>query len=117
MVTIFDIQRFANIYNGKSDTLINGTSGDDYITNGSLSDMACNNVTITAGAGNDTIDNFLGNGALVYGGDGNDYINTEGFKVTIAGGEGNDTITFKNENFYDIYISSLHSVQYTRRWQ
>ena len=31
---IFDLQRFKDISNKKSSTLISGTSGDDYIVNG-----------------------------------------------------------------------------------
>ena len=55
MVTIFDIQRFADIYNEKSNILISGTSSGDYIYS-SIGDenVPTEKVTIYSGAGNDT---------------------------------------------------------------
>ena len=65
----FDLQRFDDITNSSSNTLVSGTSINDTIWNPSYRDT----VTINAGAGNDSIKNY------------GDY-------VTISAGIGNDTI-------------------------
>ena len=55
---IFDIQRFADIYNTTSYTVISGTAQDDKINNGSYGNPdVASNVTILAAEGNDNITN------------------------------------------------------------
>ena len=56
----------AAIFNSNSDSVVSGTSGDDFIANDGK------NVTVNAGAGNDEIDN---NGAHSPVNGGNDTIN------------------------------------------
>ena len=78
------------IQNTTSDTIIAGTDGDDNIYNNAV------NVTINAGAGDDSIGNHGGheNGnALIDGGEGDDTIDNHVHIVTIRGGAGNDYIT------------------------
>ena len=70
---IFELQRFATIVNNSDNTLISGTSDADSITNSG------NNVSIKAGAGDDSVRFY-------------DAVN-----VTIVGGKGNDTITNRGE--------------------
>ena len=48
---IFDLQRFVDIYNEESNTLVSGTDDNDYIRNDG------SNVTIDGGSGNDYIFN------------------------------------------------------------
>ena len=54
-------------------------------------------VTVTAGAGNDTIWNY-GSNVIILGGAGNDSIDNRGTYVTIDGGAGNDTIVNRYDN-------------------
>ena len=54
---LFDLQRFEDINNYDSDTLISGTKDYDYIYNNS------SNVTINAKAGDDYIESWYGNNA------------------------------------------------------
>ena len=77
------------ISNYYDDTLVSGTSGADSIYNGG------EYVTISAGAGNDTIINgTTGDYSSISGGAGNDSINAGlTYRVTINGGTGNDTLT------------------------
>ncbi|MBQ3433502.1 MAG: hypothetical protein IJG24_00480, partial [Selenomonadaceae bacterium] len=64
----FKLQRFAEITNETSNTLVSGTSDNDSITNSG------SNSSVLGGAGNDTIMNS-GNLATIWGGDGDDYVN------------------------------------------
>ena len=93
----------ADINNDTNDTLLSGTSRNDYFWNEN------SNVTIEAGDGNDeisndgsdvTIDGGAGNDTLynsayyatLDGGSGHDYISNRGHYATINGGAGNDYI-------------------------
>ena len=92
--------------NYKSDTVITGTAGADYIYNhygyrvkidtgagnDSINNRSSDNVTILSGNGDDTIDNYSSDNSLLNGGKGSDSIHNYGDSVTIAGGDGNDTI-------------------------
>ena len=96
----FQLQRFSEISNSKSATLVSGTSEDDNIYN------SASNVTINSGAGNDTVSvssssYYSGPGeCLIYGDNGNDQIYFERVNTysslddstTVNGGKGNDTI-------------------------
>ncbi|MBQ9442544.1 MAG: hypothetical protein IJU55_06000, partial [Selenomonadaceae bacterium] len=87
----FNLQLFADISNYDNDTLVSGTEDDDSIYSRGA------NVTITSGAGNDTIFNdYDGNGshenAVIYAGVGNDSIRNEYLKATIDAGTGDDYI-------------------------
>ena len=84
---IFDLQRFADIHNYDSNTLVSGTSGNDTIYNWESS-----NVTISGGAGNDYIDNYRGSNVSISGDAGNDEVYNSGSNVTINGGAGDDSI-------------------------
>ena len=76
----------ADIRNYNSNSLISGTSENDYIGNYN------SNVTLSGGNGDDTIWNCSFN-IDISGGAGNDSISNEGSEyVTISGGKGNDTI-------------------------
>ena len=104
-----------NTINNKS---LKGADNADKITNSG------NNVTINAGAGNDTIVNFLktyggtGNYALINTGDGKDNISISGsYYVTVNGGADNDTINDNGgyKSYYNggagndlISIKSIH---------
>ena len=76
----------ANFSNNKSYTLVLGTSDDDKIDNN------VGNVTIDAGAGNDSIENWQGDIVSIDGGAGNDDIYSSGASVSVGGGDGNDNI-------------------------
>lgn len=110
----------AEIYNDKSNKLLNGTSGNDTINNGAyfyenskyVWHDGGSKVTIKGGAGDDRIKNFgvkasidggdgndyIGNGnyrsslTAINGGNGNDYIDNFASRVTITGGKGDDSI-------------------------
>ena len=92
---IFDLQRFVDIRNYESNTLLRGTDDNDYIYNDG------SNVTIDAGAGNDSIGND-GSFVTIDGGSGNDYIfNGLGYNnFSIDGGAGNDSI-YSNDGSQD----------------
>ncbi|MBR1397528.1 MAG: hypothetical protein IJ563_08360, partial [Selenomonadaceae bacterium] len=83
----------ANISNSKSNTIVNGTSGDDYIYN------SCENVTINGGAGNDTINLGETNQVIIQyaSGDGNDTIYGYGsaaiIQIQITDGSSYSTIS------------------------
>ena len=112
MKNFFDIQRFANISNSTSDTIVIGTAYADSIYNEG------DHVTISGGAGNDTITNygyrmFLTGGSISYydkggnyvsinGETGNDVISLSGSPVanTISGGTGDDTIYYGGSFVY-----------------
>ncbi len=77
-----------NISNSNSNTIISGTSyADSIYNNGS-------NVTISTGAGNDTISNYDDSQVYMNGETGADYFytHTNTSNVTINGGAGNDSI-------------------------
>ena len=90
----------SNIVNTKYATFVKCTESADEIENRQF------RVTISAGAGNDTINNtgryhtsgddylwsILSHDASVDGGAGNDSIRNQGDRSTILGGDGNDTI-------------------------
>ena len=93
----FDIQRFAEISNSTSDTVITGTADADSISNEST------NVTINAFGGNDTIKNghfkaftYGSNNyaayAVIDSGEGDDIVENYSNYVIINGGLGNDSI-------------------------
>ena len=87
----------AEIYNTKSNTLLSGTSGKDYILNGGWwNDSSHNggsNVTINTGAGNDYVYNKSISKVTINTGEGNDSIENHGSEVTITGGKDNDTLS------------------------
>ena len=84
----------ANIYNTASNTLLSGTSGDDDISN-----FYGKNVSISAGDGNDSIDNN-GSQVTINGGAGNDSILNMSSNVTINAGTGDDSIyNYLGSNF------------------
>ena len=94
----------ANISNSTSNTLIDGSSGADYIENKSY------NVTIFAYNGNDTISNSGSSYVekiYINAGKGNDSIYSSGSDycdyLTVYGGEGNDTI----------FVDSRHNSAYS----
>ena len=84
----------ANIQNTLSSVIVYGSNDSDSIYNG-----GGDNVTIIAGAGNDTIENSAENVSII-GGDGNDSIydsDYEGSSSTIIGGHGDDTIDTRDK--------------------
>ena len=104
--------------NQTADSIVTGTSSADFINNyGSR-------VTINAGAGNDTINNYgslSGNGnvsvnfyngysAVINGDAGNDYVLNNAPMVTIDGGAGSDTIKFTGSGYFRTITG--HSYEY-----
>ena len=85
----FDLQRFVDIENNTSNTLVSGTSGNDSIRNWT------DNVTISVDAGNDTIRNHSNNN-IIKAGAGNDYIQNYGSNSSIDAGEDDDSIDNNN---------------------
>ena len=83
--------------NSTSYTTVYGTSSKDSIYNSS----SAHHVTISAGAGNDTIRN-LGDTVSIAGGAGNDYLYSYSYYSTINPGTGNDTVS--------LYSSGHHNV-------
>ena len=105
---IFDIQRFADISNiAKNDTVVVGTADADSIFNQGL------RVTINALDGNDTINNNLGNNVSISGGAGDDSIYSLSNKVTISGGEGNDSVVFSYITNFSRQDPNSHYYQYS----
>ena len=101
---IFDLQRFADIYNANSNTLLSGTSDDDYVANGYRDTRwhdGGNNVTMDAGAGNDDIYNGESSQVSIEGGDGNDYLDGGNGDDSLEGHMGNDTLLGNNGEFYE----------------
>ena len=81
-----------DIHNYKSNTIISGTNYNDTLEN------TGDNVTVNAGSGDDTVDNYFGDYAIIDGGDGDDYINNYfGDYALINGGDGDDTIINNGE--------------------
>ena len=80
------------ISNSKSKTVINGTSGKDFIHNYTGGDS----VTIIGRADNDSIWNY-GKKVSINSGDGDDHLDNRGNNVTVNGGAGNDF--FHNDPF------------------
>ena len=85
----------AKIYNEESNTLLSGTSDNDYIQNGY---SKYENGTYTWHAS--------GSNVTISGGDGDDYINNSGSNVTISGGTDSDSI------FNNCYLKSDGSIYY-----
>lgn len=85
--SIKDVKKLSVIRNDETNTVVKGTSKDDYIQNYGWS----YNVTIAAGKGNDYIDNQAGQ-VSINAGDGNDLIYNVDNDSTILGGAGNDSI-------------------------
>ena len=82
------------ITNYASNVIVNGNAGKDYITSWDKDyddNKVLSNVTLNGGAGNDTIYSFT-NQSSISGGDGNDTLIGCADYVTINGGKGNDTI-------------------------
>ena len=118
---IFDLQRFANIENSTSNTLISGTSEADSITNyaygatintgdgdntvrnirndayNSDSALSAFNVSINTGAGNDSVANG-GFYCTINTGAGDDSISNGGRYATINAGSGNDSVYNSNND-------------------
>lgn len=101
---LFDIQRFDNISNSTSSTLITGTGGDDEIFN----DEDVKYATINGSAGNDSITNY-GKYVSISGGAGNDEIKNSGsgdyvtiYLIQYTNGDGNDII-YNFGNQYGIF--------------
>ena len=96
----------SEIYNLNSNTLLSGTSGNDYLQN-----MEGNNVTINAGEGNDSVYNDASN-VSIFGGNGNDSIKTgapedsSNLNAYIDGGEGNDRI-YNYGSDYAVIVGNL----------
>ena len=74
-----------NIYNDESDTLVSGTSGNDFISS------------------------QWGVNVTILGGDGSDTIETSGSLVTVAGGASNDTIIGFSDTDTLAIASASHS--------
>lgn len=100
----------ANFYNDNDNFIVSGTSDNDSIQNGGYwylnTHKGGNNVTISAGNGDDTVNNdgrySGGDSVKIYTGDGNDYVsNVNGNSVTIDTGAGDDTIY----NYYSDKVS------------
>ena len=117
---VFDLQRFEDIYNDENDTIINGTSGNDDISNnvtekvtistGSGNDYVYNNngyrASITTGSGQDSVINIVGSKVVIDTGSENDYVyNNNSYRASINTGEGNDLIklTFASNKSVIIY--------------
>ncbi len=90
---IFNLQRFAEIYNSTPNTLVSGSGGDDYIENSGA------NVSIIGGKGNDYIFNGGDNVTIDAGADSDTVYNTSS-NVTINGGDGDDIIKNINDDDY-----------------
>ena len=105
------------IENSQANTLLTGTEFDDTIKNNG------SNVTINAGAGNDSIYTSSRRNVTVFGGAGNDTIEIHGSNILIDGGadddliqiyseatinvgDGNDTIEF-NESFKKFTVENF----------
>ena len=78
------------IYSDEGDT-VDGGSGDDYIRNNG------DNVSISAGDDNDTVENY-GEKVTIETGAGNDKIINRGNDVTIDAGDDNDTVEVHHHN-------------------
>ena len=94
-----------DIYNANysGSTILTGTSSNDSIWNGTS-----DNVTIVAGAGNDTI--FAGGDYVTISADsGDDYIYTYGSYATIYPGQGNDTVSIYGGGYTDHNIIQYQS--------
>ena len=103
---VFDLQRFVNIYDTDSNTLLSGTSGNDTINTADN----LKNITINGGKGNDHIWNAASDNVSINGGSGSDDITNFGSETTIIGGKDNDTIS--NNGF----IGDGHFYYYDDSW-
>ena len=91
VATASEVEKITEIDNYNSDTVVTGTATRDSIYNSG------ENVTVNAGAGNDTIRNYSAS-AVINGQDDNDYISNDYSNVTISGGAGNDSIENRGDN-------------------
>lgn len=94
---VFDIQRFNTYTVSGSNTFLKGTSGNDTFSNTSYS---YDYVTISGGAGNDSVYNSYGYNFSISGGTGKDTITNGGRASTATGGAGNDYIS--NSGWYAV---------------
>ncbi len=78
-------------WDGKTFT---GTDDDDNIS----IDGYATNVSVNAGDGNDTIENYGGSNKTIDGGEGNDSIRNDGSNNSITGGAGDDEIVNNGSN-------------------
>ena len=82
---------FNLIFNDADAKNISGTDGKDIINNSGK------NLTITGGAGSDSIYNeFGGDSILIDAGDGDNFINTNASNVTVTSGAGNDYVQYNS---------------------
>ena len=101
----------AEIYNRTSNTLLSGTSGDDFIHDEFSKNVTINSgdgddsiyadndnyVTINTGAGNDSVVAIASNHLTINTGTGRDYIYSFADDITINAGEGDDTISLNSD--------------------
>ena len=88
-------------YGGEWVTIV-GESGNDRIYNGYYSN-AGNYVSISAGAGNDTIRSW-GKKVTIEAGAGNDSVNSYGDKVSIDAGSGDDYIVLTSRSEHNVIV-------------
>ena len=81
------LAEFNFIYNDEDGKNLTGTDGNNRIAN-----IIANNLSITSGAGNDTILSNDGKKVSIDAGDGDNYIRTTGDNVTVTAGAGNDSV-------------------------
>ncbi len=93
MIVVFDLQLFTDIRNSEAGVMISGSDGNDYIINDHSDD-----VTIYAGAGDDTI---LTSGLRDFadGGTGDDSLINYQSYTTLNGGNGNDFLINRGGNY------------------
>ena len=102
-----------NISNSTDNSVVNGTSGNDTISNSgyyakiyagngddSIYNGTTNFATLSGGDGNDTITNSNFNSNSLSGGSGNDVLFNSANYVTMDGGNGNDRIVVENPYAY-----------------
>ena len=103
---IFELQRFATIVNNSDNTLISGTSDADSITNSG------NNVSIKAGAGDDSVRFYNAVNVTIEGGTGDDTIRNSGGGAgavyVYSSGDGNDVI-YGLEDSDTVYITDSYN--------
>ena len=103
---IFELQRFATIVNNSDNTLISGTSDADSITNSG------NNVSIKAGAGDDSVRFYDAVNVTIEGGTGDDTIRNSGGGAgavyVYSSGDGNDVI-YGLEDSDIVYITDSYN--------
>ena len=100
-VTIYGNNGADSIYSSGSKVSIDSGSGKDFVSIGS--DIS--NVTIKAGASEDTIENYYASNVILDGGGGDDSIGNWGENVSINAGKGNDYIILANGNTVTVNVS------------